>query len=300
MTIQNAQVVYVVGPSGTGKSFTGDYLQVVHGYKHVDGDGPLKSCADPTCYEMTHNMITSNGKKELWSPYFEEIAKRAVDAAKHNDKVVLSHATYQQEVRDVVIEKIVEGGVPRDHITIIELTIDMEVKLRFLYRRNKRGAEQSGITIEEGSKSYLKWEGDELTEEKFVKAMLKSNGGDAFGVFEDCPIATKVDVSGRDISHCDNIDKALGLNRSDDWTYDSICDKVLPLDKERDAEMIANGSAEALGKLMAKVSTNPAIKDDDNDTEEEKELKQKRRSTIIETKSWRNIDFGKLDLEDDE
>ena len=278
-------------------------------------------------------MITSNGKKELWSPYFEEIAKRAVDAAKHNDKVVLSHATYQQEVRDVVIEKIVEGGVPRDHITIIELTIDMEVKLRFLYRRNKRGAEQSGITIEEGSKSYLQWEGDELTEEKFVKAMLKSNGGDAFGVFEDCPIATKVDVSGRDISHCDNIDKALGLNRSDDWTYDSICDKVLPrkfyqkiclwdvhsnpfqiliysllfvnhssnaVDKERDAEMLANGSAEALGKLVAKVSTNPAIKDDDNDTEEEKELKQKRRSTIIETKSWRNIDFGKLDLEDDE
>lgn len=277
--------------------------------------------------------MTSNGKKELWSPYFEEIAKRAVDAAKHNDKVVLSHATYQQEVRDVVIEKIVEGGVPRDHITIIELTIDMEVKLRFLYRRNKRGAEQSGITIEEGSKSYLQWEGDELTEEKFVKAMLKKYGGDAFGVFEDCPIATKVDVTGRDISHCDNIDMALGLTRSDDWTYDSICDKVLPrkfyreiclwdvhsnpfqiliysllfvnhssnaVDKERDAEMVANGSAEVLGKLFAKVSTNPAIKDDDNDTEEEKELKQKRRSTIIETKSWRNIDFGKLDLEDDE
>ena len=53
-------------------------------------------------------------------------------------------------------------------------------------------------------------------------------------------------------------------------------------------------------KISAELATNPAIKDDEKDTEEVKEIKQKRRSTLIETKSWRAMDFGKLDLEDDE
>ena len=46
--------------------------------------------------------------------------------------------------------------------------------------------------------------------------------------WEDCPAAQKADVSGRDISHCDKLDKALGLARSGEWTYQSICDEVLP------------------------------------------------------------------------
>lgn len=30
--------VWVSGPSGGGKSFTGDYLETLHGFKHIDGD----------------------------------------------------------------------------------------------------------------------------------------------------------------------------------------------------------------------------------------------------------------------
>ena len=215
------------------QSFTGDYLQVVHGYKHVDGDGPLKHCAtDPKYLEMTRNMFSCgsvpNPARELWVPYFEEIGKRTVDAAKDHDKVVLSHATYQQEPRDVVIETIVKGGVPREHITILELSIDKTVKFRYLYHRTKRQfEEQGGITMEELCKGSLEWEGEELTEEKYVKAMMDNDAKNDDG-WEDCPTAKKVDVSGRDISHCDNVDKALGLTRSGEWTYQSICDEVLP------------------------------------------------------------------------
>jgi len=166
--------------------------------------------------------------KEIWSPYFEEIAKQTVEAAKDHDKVVLSHATYKPEARIVVIETIVKGGVPRDHITIIELTIDKIIKFRGLYHRMKRQAEQNGITIEEHMKDHWEWEGDELTEEKAIKIMLAEEEKQKLIDFEPCPIAKKVDVSGRDISHCNNLDEALGLTRSDDWTYKSICDKVLP------------------------------------------------------------------------
>ena len=55
-----------------------------------------------------------------------------------------------------------------------------------------------------------------------------------------------------------------------------------------------------LMKIKATLFKNPEMKDDEKDTEEVKELKSKRRSTIIQTKSWRDIDFGKIDLEDDE
>ena len=116
------------------------------------------------------------------------------------------------------------------HITLVELTIDTEVKLRFLYKRTKRQAEQQGTTIEEALKWLnLEYEGDELTEKKFIKATMKINGGDWAGEFEPCPSCwKKVDVSGRDISHCNNVDKTLHLTRSSDWTYESICDAVLP------------------------------------------------------------------------
>lgn len=76
------------------------------------------------------------------------------------------------------------------------------------------------------------------------------------------------------------------------------------VDKARDAEMVATGSMEEFQKIMAEVATNPAIKDDEKDTDEVKDLKKKRRSTLIQTKAWkeslRGMDIGKLDLEDDE
>ena len=98
--------------------------------------------------EMTRNFIQTFGgvnlARELWAPYFEEIGKQTVDAAKEHDRVVLSHATYKQEPRDVVIETIVKGGVPREHITILQLTIDKAVKFRYLYHRTKRQFEEQG------------------------------------------------------------------------------------------------------------------------------------------------------------
>jgi adenylylsulfate kinase-like enzyme len=36
--METAKVIWVSGPSGGGKTLTGDYLELLHGYKHVDGD----------------------------------------------------------------------------------------------------------------------------------------------------------------------------------------------------------------------------------------------------------------------
>ena len=48
--IASVKIVYVVALSGCGKSFTGDYLGVMHGFKHVDGGKLLQYTLVPFCF----------------------------------------------------------------------------------------------------------------------------------------------------------------------------------------------------------------------------------------------------------
>ena len=48
--IASAKIVYVVALSGCGKSFTGDYLGLMHGFKHVDGGKLLQYTLVPFCF----------------------------------------------------------------------------------------------------------------------------------------------------------------------------------------------------------------------------------------------------------
>lgn len=66
------------------------------------------------------------------------------------------------------------------------------------------------------------------------------------------------------------------------------------MDVARDADFAANGGREGIAKIWAEIGF------DGKDTKEEKELKAKRRSTLIESKSWREIDFGTINIEDDD
>jgi len=278
MTIESTQVVYLVAPAGTGKSFSGDYLQVVHGYKHIDGDGPLKSMIMPKYSDMTKDYFASGGKS---STYFGEIAKQTLDAAKDHDRVVLTHATYNQESRDVVIDTLVKGGIAKDNITVVELTIDPVVKLRGLYHRTKRQLELKGKTMEERH-THLEYEGNELTEEKYIKAMLEQQGGDlSGGEFEDCPMATKVDMSNR-VAHLSNLDEALMLTRSSetkDWTYETICAQVLPLDVQRDEECTANGSMTLLLELFAELRAASQEEPTQQASKDKEKTKQRREES---------------------
>eukprot|EP00580_Thalassiosira_gravida_P015264 CAMPEP_0201662410 /NCGR_PEP_ID=MMETSP0494-20130426/4503_1 /ASSEMBLY_ACC=CAM_ASM_000839 /TAXON_ID=420259 /ORGANISM="Thalassiosira gravida, Strain GMp14c1" /LENGTH=266 /DNA_ID=CAMNT_0048140765 /DNA_START=357 /DNA_END=1157 /DNA_ORIENTATION=- len=240
---------------------------------------------------MTKAFLAGGVSKEMWSPYFEEIAKRTVEAAKDHDKVVLTHASYKEPFRELVIAKILEGGVSLDQITIVELTIDPVVKTRGLYYRGKRQAEQNGMSFTDVFKAYHDFEG-ELTEEKFIEYVLKTEEGAVDG-FDDCPNAKKVDVSGRDISHCDNLDKALALTRSKDWTYETICEKVLPLDVKRDEEAVASGSMDEFHKILAEL--NPSLAIDESEGEEKVKEMKKRRSTLVQIDLMR--DFSQASIE---
>ena len=236
MTIETAQIVYVVAPSGTGKSFTGDYLAVVHGFEHVDGDWPLKHSNIPENAELSRNWIlttTRSGEckedeKHLWGGYFEKIANMTVEAAETHDRVVLSHATFDQPTRDVVIDTLLSSGIKKEQITVIQLTIDKAVLWAGLYDRAKRMVEQQGMTFTEfvgpNADPRMEWEG-EITKKTYVDFHLSIE--DPFGSFADDPAAIKVDVSSRGVAHFDGIDTALGLTRDNSLSYEEICKKVL-------------------------------------------------------------------------
>ena len=96
-------------------------MQVMHGYYHVDGDIPGKNMAlVPKYREIMEALII----KEDWAPYFSELARLTLEAAKDHDKVVLSHATDLNCKRDHVVQKLIEGGVSEGRITLLQLTID--------------------------------------------------------------------------------------------------------------------------------------------------------------------------------
>ena len=118
--------------------------------------------------------------------------------------------------------------------------------------------------------------------------------------FEVHPNSIMVDVSGRDITHFDNVDAALGLTRPDDSSYESICDEVKPIDVARDAKVANSGIMDVLAEIMAKVDPSLAI---DEEGEEEKKVEEmkKRRSSIVQCEmlmrdlSTRSIGIGSTD-----
>jgi len=96
-------------------------MQVMHGYYHVDGDIPHKHVALVPEYRKIIEAWFIDGN---WAPQFSELARLTLEAAKDHDKVVLSHATDLNCMRDHVMQKLIEGGVSEDRITLIQLTID--------------------------------------------------------------------------------------------------------------------------------------------------------------------------------
>ena len=129
-----------------------------------------------------------------------------------------------------------------------------------------------------------------------------NNGWFGQASFEDHPNSIMVDVSGRDITHFDNVDAALGLTRPNDSSYESICDEVKPIDVARDAKILKSGFYwnDVLAEIMAKVDPSLAI---DEEGEEEKKVEEmkKRRSSIVQCEmlmrdlSTRSIGIGSTD-----
>jgi len=241
--ISNTSIVFVVAPSGTGKTFMGDYLALMHGYEHVDGDIPLKNSHLPQYSDMVAKMWKNaaeylpkneDGPEEMWQPYFAELARLTLKAAETSEKVVLTHATYRQAWQEYVIQKLIEGGVSQDQISVVALTIDEDVKLKGLYLRTKQLLESAGSSLEEDCRSKG-WEGEgEMTCEEFASLYKKH---DPLGsvIFQYPTAGSKpIDVTSRNLDALFAIDEALGLEKQTlGEDYEELVSRINAVDAKR-------------------------------------------------------------------
>ena len=116
--------------SGVGKTHTGDYLALYRDYTHVDGDRPLLWSHLPRYKPMVDSFrkaISAWGqggepRPEQWRPYYDEIAKDALEAAQHSERVVVSNWFHRREFREYFRELI--GG----DVEWIQLVCDLPFK----------------------------------------------------------------------------------------------------------------------------------------------------------------------------
>ena len=97
----------------------------------------------------------------------------------------------------------------------------------------------------------MEFEG-EMTEERYIDMTLEAEAAQPEDGFEVHSKAIMVDISGRDVTHFDNVDKALGLTRSTEVPYESICAKVKPIDEGRDKKMMESGFIEAFTEILVR------------------------------------------------
>lgn len=286
MTNDAKTIVFCVANSGTGKTFTGDYIDVVHGYTHIDGDLPLRSGHIPKYKVLGEKMIecftkyvNEVGPDELWQPYMKEIAQMTLDAAKNSDRVVLTFACLKQEWRDVIMNILKNGVAEGDNVSMLYLTIDEDVKLEGLYYRTKRQVEAVGITLEDYMKSSG-WEGEgDISLEEFKKFSKNTPGQMGYFICDDPPLYTKVvDVGGRDVTALDGVDKALGLERDPNLSYEDIVENVIALDLKRDEANAENYDEEAVKEWMESQKEAGKGKPE---MEDELEQIKKRRSSLM-------------------
>jgi len=185
-------------------------------------------------------LLDEDGPIEKWSPYFEEIANQTLKAAKTCDNIVITHATLRTTWRDFFMQKLEEGGILKENISMLYLTIEEDVKLEGLYYRTKRGAEATGKTLEEHLRLYHGWKGEGIISFTEYKLFCKTHGQFGSYVCQDPPPYAKVvDVTSRDEAATDAIEQALGLRKQTTDSYKCIVAKIAAIDNKRYLESAA-------------------------------------------------------------
>jgi len=311
MTIASSNIVFCVAAAGTGKTFTGDYLDLFHGFYHVDGDLVYRGAVgDPKMRDFWKETINKNvearklhpqlkepkssddvaGLEEYWDPAYQVLVDSALVAAKTNVNVVITHYAPFQAYRDFVMNKLKEGGA--QNVTMLFLSMDKKKKLEGLYHRTKRQAESMNMTL--GDMLRLgddPWDGEgEPTMEEYIEHSGKPGHIGDMATDDPPSYAKIVDVTGRDVTAIDGVDAALGLQRSCKESYDEIVKKVVARDHKRDEETpycwdLIIGIYEDTKKALANATTD----------EEKKQIK--RRSSIL---TGLELKTGRLSIASDD
>jgi len=234
-----------------------DYLELIHGFYHVDGDLPLRTADQPEMKAVLKKLfqmraiVKEKGEdvdnlpaermkayEEYWGPYSQVQVDSALHAAKTHEKVVITIAQQSQICREYVMSKLKEGGATT--VTMLFLTIDQDTKLEGMYHREVQEAKGAGTSLSDYVKAWsLDWTHDRDPTKEEYKVLMGAPGKMGNMNFDPPPSYAKVvDVSSRDETSMDVIDAALGLHRASVCTesYDTIVTKVCAIDTQRNED----------------------------------------------------------------
>jgi gluconate kinase len=165
------RTVLMSGCPGSGKSFLGDYLEMMCGFSHVDGDIFILS-KEPAHVELKNNLFKAHihywiekksAPSELWKPYYQELFGLVEKAHEKNSNVVVSAVVLQREVRDYLRVQF------PDHVFILLVLSENEL----VERRTKRLqaiAESQKTTLEQAYKDMFK---DDYSTDTYSKRTRK-------------------------------------------------------------------------------------------------------------------------------
>lgn len=274
-----------------GKTFTGDYLQHIWNFGHVDGDQPLKQGHLNKDYEKLGNDIVeaigkywmkeTDAPKEKWQPYADELVKLTLEEAEksddHGGNVVLSFAMIRREMRNYTKMKLLEAGAV--DVTFLFLHCTMDVLLDAKWKRTLQFMEAGGLSMEEGTifTPGLIGEFNYTNFCKFEREFGTSGHSERPSTSEK-PYK-EVNVSARDITVLDKIDETLGLGKRNHnfemMDYNEIELVVKSINNVRDKEFAKNVDMEKLKENLMNITTSSNINSNTNTNTNDDEESEK-------------------------
>ena len=158
------------------------------------------------------------------------------------------------------------------------------------------------------------WEGvGDATCAEYIEYQKKAHPQYASnGVYVEMPsgYGKTVDVSGRDMTHLDGVDEALGLvgkRNNKTLTFKEIREKVKTFEQKRDEEFASTGAQEIMYKIIKEVS-GESVDDEDKvdnviaatDTEEQGKIAKRRSSLNAVEYLERELSHSSLENSNDE
>jgi len=185
-----------------------------------------------------------------WKKTLAAVKHNATKINKKKNRIVLTHATYRQTIREYLVHKLQQqGGIPNENITVVQLKTDPDVEYEAFYYRNKKNAKNGLATLEDQMRlmgQKIKGRLDKKEFKKVYRMYLKIPFEDhkrrtnKDGVVEkDKPFI--VDASKRDITYFNQLDEAIGagLTKSHHHnipSYNDICDRIKRVNAQREKE----------------------------------------------------------------
>jgi len=245
--IESTKFVYMVAQSGVGKTFNGDYLQAIRGWKHIDGDIPVKESELNSEYKDATEQLFDDYKNKIfqgekwvdtgaWKAYMKILARLTLEGARDSDTVVLTHPSYIRSQRTGLRQYLIDAGAK--DVSTVFLHCDFDVHMQSAWKRTVRQAEQAGITVEEFQINLIGLPGI-VDFDSYVRAQ------EYFMSSYDEPDKSEqpykmVDVTAKDVMVLDSLDEAFGIENKSrgDLTHEKMVQKIKAVDVKRDQIMI--------------------------------------------------------------